>query len=199
MIEAWFATPVYYEDVGTDEISKEITAYLEERPFRSALGVWNDNCDITFDRETGSQGTKSHTNMLAACPTFKHTAITNATRYLGMLGHPPEAKPEFVYDAWANRTKKGQYQNYHLHGDADISGVYYHESTGEHEQGSLILKNPSSAFEISRLTGNQPQDVHYPPVQGRLFLFPGFLEHAVLINQTNTPRISVAFNLKISF
>jgi hypothetical protein len=68
--------------------------------------------------------------------------------------------------------------------------VYYIKATGN--EGNLRLINPLTYdkfvvdlnFEIT-------------PITGKLILFPGWLKHQVLQNNSNNERISLAFNLEL--
>ena len=189
-IEGWFATPVYYADIATPEIKVELDAYLAANPFHNAFGFWADDVDTTWVK-------KKRTNtLMETCPTFRTAVEANIREYMANLDYSNAGLE--ITESWANQTAKGQYQNHHEHGAAHISGAYYHSSTGQKEQGELILKNPAPAAVVSQLMLQQIHTVHYPSLPGRLILFPSFLSHAVTVNQTDTPRISCSFNALIT-
>lgn len=197
MIEAWFPTPIYYEDIGTEDISAEIDAYLDQNPPTNAMDMWHDDVDTTFkyDDETGPEPVSQNT-LMDYCPVFKKTVLDNAYKFLRALNPDTKAELELT-EAWSNRNKKGQYQNFHEHGTVDMSGVYYHQSTGTPEQGQIVFKTPNPVMTSSALLHRQPNSVFYTPVQGRILLFPGFLQHAVRMNRLENTRICCAFNFTI--
>ena len=190
MIETWFPTPIYYEDIGSDDISAEITAHLAKNPLNSALSMWQDNVDTTFSYGEGV----NQNALMDSCPTFKAAVLDSAYEYLRAFNTPPKARLEIV-ESWANMSKKGQYQNFHEHGATHMSGVYYHRSTGAPEQGQLVFKAPASVMSVSPLMLREQNRVFYAPIQGRVILFPSFLLHSVMVNRTDNTRISCSFNL----
>lgn len=111
-------------------------------------------------------------------------------------------KPQFdlkVETMWININSPYSYNTFHTHPNSYISGSYYVEVP--QESGRLEFKHPSVLQAL-----NTPQHAidHYnefnsskwniPPATGQLVMFPGWLEHGVSQNLSDSDRISIAFN-----
>jgi hypothetical protein len=69
--------------------------------------------------------------------------------------------------------------------------VYYIKATGN--EGNLRLINPLT---YDKFVGDSNFEII--PVTGKLVLFPGWLKHQILQNNSLNERISLAFNLELS-
>jgi hypothetical protein len=88
-----------------------------------------------------------------------------------------------ISDIWYNYYKRGQYQEPHIHGTADIyayTAVHY----------LIYDKKYHSKTEFT------DKNIICPQVtQGDILFFPSNLEHYVLENTSNVPRLTVAFTV----
>lgn len=78
---------------------------------------------------------------------------------------------------WFNVNGLGAHHNWHSHGGASVVGVFYVQVP--EESGDIEFKDAPSIT----------------PYPGLLLIFPAGLEHRVLPNKTNNPRVSMAFNI----
>lgn len=113
--------------------------------------------------------------------------------------------PEFeltIESCWAN-VLEGQHSNaFHTHAGADFAGVYYVRVP--EGAGTIRFRDPRQqpglfAPPVSSFTTYTAQAVDFFPVEGRLLLFPGWLEHEVRANDIDAEdgtRISISFNLE---
>lgn len=102
--------------------------------------------------------------------------------------------PLYLTHSWINIASKDQGQDWHQHDDSVISGVYYY-STNESD-GDIVFKTPNPFLNIESFPRGTLIEKYYTskPKKGKLILFPGWLEHKVETNQSNTQRISISFN-----
>jgi uncharacterized protein (TIGR02466 family) len=94
--------------------------------------------------------------------------------------------------SWLAEYRTGEYSSAHDHGTADISGVYYYDTTGQ--DGNIFFERPGVAhthWPCSQL-GDR---FEITPVSGMILLFPGWLRHGVTRNQTASVRRVLSFNL----
>jgi uncharacterized protein (TIGR02466 family) len=106
--------------------------------------------------------------------------------------------------SWISHKEPGQHHTMHTHPNSLISGVFYygkaeektpaikfHKTTGVFNQSALAPKGKSdkrsSKFAWSEFS------VNFEP--GLLVLFPSYLYHSVPINNSNSIRCSLAFNV----
>jgi uncharacterized protein (TIGR02466 family) len=102
----------------------------------------------------------------------------------------------FVFQMWANSTPKGGYVDPHLHGNMPFTAVLYVDASPE--QGNIVLENP---LDMVLMTQPISPDVKYPIGEelevrtGDLIMFPGYLKHRVLPNNTDRARLILGFNI----
>lgn len=99
-------------------------------------------------------------------------------------------------NCWVNIAKNKDYQEIHNHGKALISGVIY--INVNKESGNFQLINPLSSEAILLEDPRSfPNIYSIQPQPGMVILFPGWMNHRVLPNESNIDRISISFNIYI--
>ena len=189
MIELWFGVPVFFKDFDNKIFHQELDNAMSNVEIKSAEVIWNDTVQTSF---TYSENNK----LLDTCPILSKAISDTMLDYLKFF-NLENANGIRITGSWINITERGQFQHYHDHAGDDISGVFYHQSTGSVDEGEIVFKSPSPGIAQSRLMSGQSNKAYYPPKKGRLMLFPSVLEHAVLPNKTDLKRISVSFNASI--
>lgn len=101
--------------------------------------------------------------------------------------------------SWISYKEPGQHHTMHTHPNSLISGVFYF--------GPSDKKTPAIKFHNARVginaqqikpsirTGFNPDVMAVDFEAGMMVLFPSYLHHSVPINETNTVRCSLAFNV----
>jgi len=189
MIESWFQIPIFYKDLDTTKIQPEVESTLKDTTIRSADNMWKDSVQTSFTYGNNNK-------FLETCPELASQIFNSVLEYMSVFNFDHDNKI-LIKESWINITERDQFQHYHIHAHNDISGVYYHEASGNQEQGNIVFKSPTSVAHNSKLFHFEPNQVYYAPIKGRLILFPSFLEHAVLSNKTDDKRISISFNIDI--
>ena len=101
---------------------------------------------------------------------------------------------------WAIINKKGNLNNEHIHPNSNLSAAYYVKAPKG--CGDFIVNNPSSISrnifpkretptELNRLIAKHKVE------EGDLLIFPAYLPHQVLPNESDEDRIVISFNLWI--
>jgi len=108
----------------------------------------------------------------------------------------------FQHQAWANINLPGASNKIHYHANCHFSGIYY-ISLKAPECGSIFFRDPRVASRMLTYPATQPtefttEEVRMAPEEGRMYVFPGWLEHGVEENQSDQDRISIAFNVLAS-
>lgn len=103
---------------------------------------------------------------------------------------------------WININGYKDFNMPHIHPYSMISGVYYAQA---HDKcGGISFDHPASDlmqydYGMGRLTSlntSNATNYTFPALVNRLYLFPSWLKHSVLANQSKTKkRISLSFNL----
>jgi len=199
-----FSTPVILHDLENSavinaELLKRIHAHKDVTPSirRSNYGGWHSAADMTVWCEDIAR-------------VILNAAMSQATQYTADIR--ADGKRDFVFDAqmWANINGPGDSNQSHCHTGSLWSGVYYVDN-GEGDpnvdvEGELILTDPRFPMNtmympdlVTRDMNSAPQYSQYPirPINGRLVLFPSWLNHSVRPYLGKRLRVSVAFNLTV--
>jgi uncharacterized protein (TIGR02466 family) len=100
----------------------------------------------------------------------------------------------YTMTSWFALFNKNNYGQLHNHGSADISGVYYYKTN--EEDGDLFFENPAPAVKTSLCFYDKyAQRMTHKPAVGKFLLFPAYLDHGIMSNNTENTRISLAFNI----
>jgi len=117
------------------------------------------------------------------------------------IGESQHFSPNLIYrhQAWVNISPSGASNSIHYHANCHFSGVYY-ISLEEPDCGSIFFRDPRVAsrmltYPTDKATDFTTSEVRMRPEEGRLYVFPGWLEHGVEINQSAADRISISFNV----
>lgn len=120
------------------------------------------------------------------------------------IGESIHFKPNLVYQhqAWVNISPPGASNKIHYHANCHFSGVYY-VSLKAPECGSIFFRDPRVAsrmmtYPVDELSDFTAEEIQMRPEEGRLYVFPGWLEHGVEENRSDRDRISISFNVLAS-
>ena len=107
-------------------------------------------------------------------------------------------------DAWININPTGSYNNKHNHPCSDLAGVLWIKCPKE--CGDIVFDNPNGFQNFNTINAyedkfNEVNKIYhtyiFPPVEGRILIFPSHLDHNVKENKSNEDRISVSFNIRL--
>jgi uncharacterized protein (TIGR02466 family) len=115
---------------------------------------------------------------------------------LGEMGLDEAAQAAVQLQSWANIHDRGGFNFLHLHEGCVLSGCFYLQVP--QGSGGLLLRDPRPGVLHGSLKGavaNGYRDVRLQPEPCLLVMFPSWLEHFVEVHDSDTPRISIAFNL----
>ena len=102
-----------------------------------------------------------------------------------------------VRNAWVNINGKEHYNTPHNHPRSTLSGVFY--ITGNNS--TICFERPVDIFghlledidSIGNTIFSHPV-INFTPTKGMLLIFPSSLKHRVMPNESDSERISIAFN-----
>jgi len=187
-----FPTPVYVDNLD---------------PKFSNLISWFDKQEMYTDKDPidapnyGYRSKDSYILNKKECGDLREFILNKALKFGKMMGY--ECKNYKLSQSWISHKLPGQHHVMHSHSNSLISGVFYYGSMDENTPiiefhkasvsiNSCTLKpkhSPNSKYKFSH------ESVTIPPSPGLLLLFPSFLLHSVPVNDTNTIRKSLAFNI----
>jgi len=106
--------------------------------------------------------------------------------------------------AWVNINSPGSLNVQHSHPGCDLSGVLWVKCPDK--SGNIFFHSPScfetfqeieSYTEDFKNNNNYYHAYWFPPIEGRMLIFPSHLQHEVKKNLSNEDRISASFNIKL--
>ena len=102
-----------------------------------------------------------------------------------------------IKEWWLNKNDYQSYNHIHIHGRADLIGVFYVKSPKDSSCIRVVRNDGSSYAGLYRdnLTLRYSQSVPYPPIEGKFYLFPGHLWHYVCPQTVEGDRISSSYNI----
>ncbi len=146
----------------------------------------------------GFQSEATHTSDDPVIQELQRTVNDFSLRSIVELGWDYE-KIRSVW--WVNINVPMSYNVPHTHGRTDLIGVYYVQ-VPENSGTFNILRNDGMTYTsliTNRNIENPPFNSEWvnEPVEGRLYVFPGYVWHYVTQNQTVKDRISLSFNMEL--
>lgn len=104
------------------------------------------------------------------------------------------------YDIWATVLENGGHQQSHIHRAGWLSGVYYAQKPAVID-AQIPAADTAGWIEFGRpvpypKAQTEPVTRCFPPVEGHLYLFPSYFYHRTIPFFAETPRVSIAFDLR---
>ena len=102
----------------------------------------------------------------------------------------------YITQSWLNVVEPGGNIHRHQHSNSIISGCFYISTEND---DTVVFNDPNRKSKL-QVEPNQYNDwnstaCHFPATNNKLLLFPSWLEHEVMPNESaTTKRISLAFN-----
>tara|TARA_R110000822_G_scaffold91624_1_gene211156 strand:- start:1730 stop:2347 length:618 start_codon:yes stop_codon:yes gene_type:complete len=184
-VESLFFTPLYttvLEGSDIELVQNEISNKIDNLQFDKKK-EWGDTHALS------SVDFKKCVITELALIEFRKVLHKNLKNYCDALNFVPR---NYLSESWFTLFKKNDYGHSHIHGSADISGVYYYKTN--EKDGDIVFDNPSPQAEMSKCFNNNSSWKHSPKT-GKLLLFPSYLRHGVQRNTTEEDRISLSFNI----
>lgn len=158
---------------------------------KTNLGGWQSDVDFLERPE-------------AAIGVLRTRAYHAVFRYLQAMA-PPGSKGKYevsIGSAWANVNNRTHSNSPHMHPGVQVSAVYYVDDGGYTDDGIRFIDPRPQASMIptpGRWTQGTGEHIRVRPVPGLFVLFPAWLQHYVVPHQGNRSRISVSFNVRLTF
>ena len=189
-LDKLFATPVFHVDLP------EPARLLIETQFNDAKDAIEMNLnDSTWGDNIRTSFVSGENNFLEKYGMFGVSEFTNpVVKYFhDLLYKNGEVS---MFESWINYQGNHQHQRQHTHHGSVISAVYYLKTNGK--DGNITFHPPLSVMEVKDPASDEwnYSMISYPPVEGRLFVFPSWVPHSVGDNMTDDTRISIAMNFR---
>ena len=105
-----------------------------------------------------------------------------------------------ILQCWININRKGHLNLPHIHTNTDFAGVYFIKTDSNTAIGFNNPDNMIRQYEHRYTDYNEynSEQHAYWPKDNDFIMFPSHIEHFVEENKTDIPRISLAFNIKVT-
>ena len=179
-------TPIYATPVYTDSVESTVTQrlhsvqeQLEYTRTAPALGQANE---LTHIRD----------NQFEQCDLLEveNSIHHHLTEYMQGIGF---AMRPYRVHGWFTRNHPGDYLQLHHHNDVDIAGTIYIQT--DPACGDFYFESPVGAAPHSMVFAHLHNRVYITPQAGQIVLFPGWIQHGVLRNNSNITRLGLSFNI----
>lgn len=152
----------------------------------------------TLEYQSNSANQRSKTDLFYDKELFTwfNSCILEAKKDIGI----PDFTDLVITSCWVNKTVKLQQHHKHWHNNSFLSGVFYltsHEADGNinfFDRNSWIKNFNWLKIKGSLNEFNFEMKETYYPAEGKLILFPSYLEHEVKTLKNHNIRYSIAFN-----
>jgi uncharacterized protein (TIGR02466 family) len=108
-----------------------------------------------------------------------------------ILGYDAQVR---VTQSWINFNRKGTSHSTHNHNNSIVSGIIYLSPNPPPIVFYNIIQERDMVPVVLKQTPSNSRTYFLNAEETMLVLFPSFIPHAVVVNDTDTTRISLAFN-----
>jgi uncharacterized protein (TIGR02466 family) len=183
----WWATPVW-ECPVSDIDNKSIAEYCSK--------LKNETEGVTISNRGGWHSDE----LKSPIPSDLERLFNDLTVFVNDVSSRYTGTNELILgNWWVNINGKHDYNMPHDHQNSILSGVYY-VSVPDKDMGDLILHRGDSAefFLTSKVSREQTMSnalsVRCLVDESKFYLFPSWVKHSVERNNSDSERISIAFN-----
>lgn len=188
---------MHLNEIDNNYIAHEISNVFDEMPVKRVLSEhWRENVETAGENPKGYSTFNDVSKDLLANPKFDNLFKTIGdvcTQGFGQLEYHGKWKYE---NAWASIYPRGAFVDRHNHGTAHWSGVYYVEVPDE---GAMICFDDPKEYSLShephgfKFRGRMQSS--FRPKPGTLLVWPGYVNHSSLPNNSDLNRTIISFNI----
>ena len=189
MIEHLYSTPLYYAKVNDYEsINYHIDKSIDLVKFQEGYGgsTWKITTNFTVDKEPTILKDLRLNKLIKQID--NHLKI-----YCSEINF--DLRNGYKLHSWIAKCEPGDYVHVHQHASSDLSGVYYYKTN--EKDGDIFFEPPLPQLKQSKIFYNHSASWSHTPKEGKLMIFPGWLNHGVRTNTTEFERISLSFNIRL--
>jgi uncharacterized protein (TIGR02466 family) len=195
-----FSVPVleaHLLEIDNNYIVQELDSVFDSMPTKRILSnEWRNNLETSGKNSKGYSTFNDPSKDLLENPKFDNffNVITNICNE---FFHQLDSSAGWKYEnSWASIYPKGAYVDRHNHGTAHWSGVYYVEAPDE--DAVIQFDDPKEYCLNHEPHGctfrGRMQHIFYP-TPGKLLLWPGYLYHSSVPNNSDFNRTIISFNI----
>jgi len=146
---------------------------------------------------TNTGNTTSANNYILDCEQLtrlKKYCEESVNQYFAAIYAPSSDCGLYITQSWVNFSKPGEQHHKHNHSNSFVSGVFYVEANKQFDK--IWFHRTSNDFVIP---SNQPNPFNamsafFEVGKGELIMFSSTVQHSVMPVETESTRVSIAFN-----
>lgn len=194
-----FPTPIWIVNLaGMDNLNRR----LEQPLLAMELETRKSAANFSEMYPNGYTTFYDHPDLFAI-PPFDELAqkiFIAVASYAGERGYDMSKRRLAMHSMFGNVQFENSLHAMHHHPNSTFSGVYY--VSAPEGSSKLRFRDPSILARMAEPTIDQcnatsAEVIDFDPIEGRLVIFPSYLEHEVLLNRSKKPRIAISFNIVI--
>lgn len=199
--EAYFPTLIYFLDLpDAAALNSAIKPHIYAWRAADGAGIVRSNV-----RGTGAWHSRLDMHQRAEYRALVDHVLAAALPIHEEMGYDP-AYELAIDNMWANVHARHAFNRSHVHPNVLWSGAYYVQAPAGSGRIYFTDPRPQALAITARYAPDEPRkplawaEVYFEPIEGRLLLFPAWLQHEVEPNLSEQgglagDRISVSFNL----
>ena len=192
----YFPHPIFqYKLDNYDNLNKEYSNYIYDLQKEDSKGQKLSNVNGWHSPffDLSSSETLGYKFLIKIQPN-----IADVFKSYGWVFNPQKVKCSGM---WAIINKKGNFNTEHIHPNSNLSGAYYVKAPKN--CGKFKVTNPHSISRDKFPPRENPNELNrlvaeHEIEEGDLLIFPSYLPHSVLPNQSDDDRIVISFNIFVS-
>ena len=192
----YFSHPIFqYKLDNYDNLNKEYSNYIYDLQKEDSKGQKLSNVNGWHSPffDLSSSETLGYKFLIKIQP-----YIADVFKSYGWVFNPQKVKCSGM---WAIINKKGNFNTEHIHPNSNLSGAYYVKAPKN--CGKFKVTNPHSISRDKFPPRENPNELNrlvaeHEIEEGDLLIFPSYLPHSVLPNQSDDDRIVISFNIFVS-
>ena len=106
-----------------------------------------------------------------------------------------EKSDNLDYNIWTNVNEVGSKNVIHSHKGDAWAGIYYVQAE---DTGNLLFHNPANLLNDCKFNSPFVRGLGIQPKDGMLILWPGWVPHEVVENESNRQRINIAWGINFN-
>jgi uncharacterized protein (TIGR02466 family) len=195
-----FSVPVleaHISEIDNIDLAQKINNVFASMPVKRTLSEkWRENLETPGENPKGYSTFNDENKDLLKNPDFNEffKTIDNVIdEFFIRLDYDGLWQYE---NSWASIYPRGAYVDRHNHGTAHWSGVYYVE--GPDDEARILFDDPkeySLNHEPHGVKFRGRMQCSFQPIPGQLLLWPGYVNHSSVPNNSTANRTIISFNI----
>lgn len=191
----WFPTPIWHFDIPNHEqLNKKLlqAIYVEKQ---------KDNQGVSWSNGIGWHS-KDYLHQRPEFQDIAQIIVTNALESGEEIGFDLKRFTMILGNCWAVVNPKFAFNFVHNHPNSVLSGVYYVKAA--ENCGGIFFKDSRDVAHmfmpaLTELTPWTLQKITYKATEGKMIIFPSWLNHGVEPNLSDEERVCISFNISMTY